>query len=334
MGALALIALAGRPPRGGTVLHGCGGEGNPVTTGLQVIGHGKVNLLNTGMVYMDFPCETTECNFVVGEATHRDVITAVADMPDWTLQSILVDSDGGRVYVKSGDDLSQVKDSGDITVTFVPTGSVMDMAGWLGSDMASGFDMAGSMCNPTSNPSAAPMNPKTDYSNGTCRGAMLVMSGTGLGDAGTASGASVTCVSLGDVDLPFVGYSASPTETLTVSVPNTVPTGMQTLKITTKQGTVMIMVNVFPGPVQAVSVISPTSGPVGTSVTATGTNLASVAGVKFIPSGQTSGIASKPSALTDTSATFAVPFGSSGTYDLNFFGPCGSMTLTGAYMIP
>jgi IPT/TIG domain-containing protein len=103
-------------------------------------------------------------------------------------------------------------------------------------------------------------------------------------------------------NIPAVTFSATNATTIVATVPATATTGL--IRVTTPTApTAASATNFTVGAAPTITSFTPTSGPVGTNVTITGTNLTGVTSVKF------NGLAATFTTSTATSVTATVPTG-------------------------
>ena len=134
--------------------------------------------------------------------------------------------------------------------------------------------------------------------------ATVTVAGTNLSGA--------THVRLNGVSAPFSAVSATK---LTFTVPEGSSSG--TIEVTTPGGTVTSGGSFTVSPPPAITSISPGSGPVGTTVTITGTNLGGAVGVEM------GSIVTVPTSVSATEVTFTVPPGAAS-------GPVKVLTTSGS----
>ena len=145
---------------------------------------------------------------------------------------------------------------------------------------------------------------------------------------GAVQGATVTLTGTnftGATALTFNGTVATITVVNSTTITTTVPAGATTgpVRLTTPNGSVSLNYTVLP----AFTSFSPTSGPAGTTVTITGTNLAGAVSVKF--NGQ---YASSITVVNATTVTTQVPVGAT-TGPLTVRTPDGTATGPGNFLV-
>ena len=133
--------------------------------------------------------------------------------------------------------------------------------------------------------------------------------------------AGATSVRLNGLSVPFSVVSST---TLTFTVPAGASSG--TIAVTTPGGTATSSGSLTVSPPPTITGFSPGTGPVGTSVTITGTNLTGTVGVML------GSILTVPTSVTATTVVFTIPPGAS-TGFIRVLNPAGSATSAGTFTV-
>jgi large repetitive protein len=143
--------------------------------------------------------------------------------------------------------------------------------------------------------------------------ATVTLTGTNLGAA--------TEVSVGAVSAPFSVVSST---RLTFTVPAGASDG--TIKVVTPAGTATSAGSFHVLPPPAIASFGPGSGPPGTAVTITGTNLGGTVGIQF------GSIVTVPTSVSDTQVVFTVPPGAV-TAHIRVLSTSGAATSAGTFSV-